>query len=48
MRYVSSIEEITLEEVALKMLKEQVSVEIIARCTGLPINKVKELQYRPI
>jgi hypothetical protein len=50
MRYVSSIEEITIEEtqtgIAIKMLEEQISPEIIVRCTGLSIEKVRELQSR--
>ena len=46
MRYVSSIEKITLEDVALEMLEDQVPLETIARYTKLLIEKVRELQSR--
>jgi hypothetical protein len=50
MRYVSSIEEIAIEdkqeEIALKMLEDQVSLETIARYTGLSIERIRELQSR--
>jgi hypothetical protein len=50
MRYVSSIEEIAVEdkqeEIALKMLEDQVSLETIARYTGLSIERIQELQSR--
>jgi PIN domain nuclease of toxin-antitoxin system len=46
MRYVSSIEEITLEEVALKMLKKGMSIEDITSVTGLSIKQVQNLQSR--
>jgi hypothetical protein len=50
MRYVSSVEEIAVEdkqeEIALKMLEDQVSLETIARYTGLPIEQIRELQSR--
>ena len=34
-------------ETAEKMLKENISPEIIARCTGLPLNRILELQKQP-
>ncbi len=47
MRYVSSIKEIAVEdkqkEIALKMLKDEVPLETIARYTELSIEKVREL-----
>jgi predicted HTH domain antitoxin len=50
MRYVSSIEEITIEEtqkgIAIKMLEDQVPLETIARYTGLSIEQLQELQSR--
>ncbi len=50
MRYVSSIEEITIEEtrikMALNMLKDQVPLETIARYTELSIEQVIALQSR--
>jgi acyl CoA:acetate/3-ketoacid CoA transferase beta subunit len=50
MRYVSSIEEIAVEdkqeEIALKMLEDQVSLETIARYTGLSLERIRELQSR--
>jgi hypothetical protein len=50
MRYVSSIEEITIEEtqieIAIKMLEDKVPVETVSRYTGLSIEKVRELQSR--
>ncbi len=46
MRYVSSIEEITLEEVALKMLKKGMSIEDITSVTGLSIEQIQKLQFR--
>ncbi|MFM2304271.1 MAG: hypothetical protein RLZZ135_1681 [Cyanobacteriota bacterium] len=50
MRYVSSIEEIAVEEtqieIAIKMLEDRVPLETIARYTGLSIEKVRDLQSR--
>lgn len=48
MPYVSSIEQLAVEEkqkeIALKMLEDQVSLETIARYTGLSIEQVREIQ----
>jgi predicted transposase YdaD len=50
MRYVSSIEEITIEEtqikIALKLLQKGMSVEDIVSVTELSIEKVREIQSR--
>ncbi len=50
MRYVSSIEEISIEDtqrkIALKMLQKSMSVEDIVSLTELSIDKVRELQSR--
>ena len=31
-------------EIAENMLKENISLEIIARCTGLPLSRIREQQ----
>ncbi len=50
MRYVSSIEQMAIEDTqiatAKKMLEDEVPVETIVRYTGLSIEKVLELQSR--
>jgi hypothetical protein len=46
MRYVSSIEEITREEIALNLLHKGMSVEDIASATQIPIEQVIVLQSR--
>jgi predicted transposase YdaD len=50
MRYVSSIEEITIEEtrkeIVLVMLSKGLSVEEIASLTDIPIEQVTTLQSR--
>ena len=44
MPYISSIEEVAMEKVALSLLKERVDIEIISRSTGLSIKQIQELQ----
>jgi hypothetical protein len=44
MRYVTSIEQMAREEIALTMLAKQVPAETVAEYTGLPIKKVQELE----
>lgn len=50
MRYISTIEEIAVEDIrvdiAKNLLQEGVSIEIIARSTKLSIDRVKELQQQ--
>ncbi len=46
MRYISSIEEITREEIVLKMLQKGMSLEDIASVTEVSIKRVQELQSR--
>jgi predicted transposase YdaD len=50
MRYISTIEEIAVEdnqiEIAKSLLQEGVSIEIISRSTKLSIERVKELQQQ--
>jgi hypothetical protein len=43
MRYVTTIEQMAKEEIALTMLGDRVPVETVARYTGLSIEKVQEL-----
>ncbi len=44
MPYISSIEEVAMEKVALSLLKEGVNIDIISRSTGLSIRQIQELQ----
>jgi hypothetical protein len=50
MRYISTIEEIAIEDnqidIAKNLLQEGVSIEIISRSTKLSIDRVKELQQQ--
>jgi hypothetical protein len=46
MRYVSSIEEITREDIALNLLQKGMPLADIVSVTGLSIEKVTELQFR--
>jgi hypothetical protein len=43
MRYVTSIEQMAKEEIALTMLGDRVPMETVARYTGLSVEKVQEL-----
>jgi transposase len=46
MRYVSSIEEITREEIVIKMLQKGMSLPDIVSITEVSIEKVREIQSR--
>jgi hypothetical protein len=44
MPYISSIEEVAMEKVAVKLLKKNMPLEEIADITGLSIEQLRELQ----
>lgn len=44
MPYISSIEEITREDIAVKLLKKNMPLEEIADITGLSIKQIQEIQ----
>jgi hypothetical protein len=44
MPYITSIEQMAKEEMAVKMLQENISVEVISRVTGLSPEVLRQLQ----